>query len=139
MLAQEMVHEQRNIVRSLAERRHPDRYDSKTVVKIVAERAVSDHLLQIAIRGRNHADIDLDWTGLSNLVDLAFLQDAQDFDLQKDRQLTNLIEENGAPVSCLKLASLVGYRSGKRPATMAEELGLEEMFGNCAAINRYER
>ena len=46
LLLQKMIHEQRNVLQPLAQRRNLDRDDRQPVIKILAERAVLDLRLQ---------------------------------------------------------------------------------------------
>src|SRR5689334_19541501 len=57
---QELVREQLHVFRALAERWKIDLYDREPVVQILAKLAFADRLLQILVRRRNDADVDVD-------------------------------------------------------------------------------
>ena len=55
----EMVREQHHVVLTpLAKRGHVDRDDPQAVVQVLAELLTSDHRLEVAMRGRDDADVD---------------------------------------------------------------------------------
>ena len=57
--AEEMAHEVGNVLEPLAQRRQPQRHDVQPVEQILAEQALVDLLLQVAIGGGDDADIGL--------------------------------------------------------------------------------
>src|SRR5262249_54557048 len=62
-LLQEVLHEERNVLAALAERRQPHGDDVEAVEEILAERAVRDHLRELRKRGRGDSHVDLDRVG----------------------------------------------------------------------------
>ena len=139
MLIQEMVDEERDVVRTLAQRRHADRNHCQAVIQIVAKRAVRDHLLEVPVGRRDDANVHLNRTGLADLVDLALLQHPKDLHLKQHRQLADLVEKDGSAVGGFELPALVADRAGERSPLVAEQFGLEQLFRNGAAIDRHER
>jgi hypothetical protein len=71
----------RDVARALAQRRQHDREHVQPVVEVLAERAVGDLLLEIAVRRRHDAHVDLDRLGAADPFELALLQHAQQLDL----------------------------------------------------------
>ena len=67
------------------------------------------------------------------------LERAQELDLQLDRHLADLVEEQRAAVGRLELALLVRDRAGERALDVAEQLALEQVLGDRAAVDRDER
>src|SRR5258707_8274075 len=57
-LAEEKRAEMRNLLATLAQRRHVDSNDTQPVIQILAEPTFGDPLLQIGIRGGQHTHID---------------------------------------------------------------------------------
>jgi len=62
------------IVLSFPERRHDDRENVEPIIKILAKLLVLHRFLQIAVRRRKHADVDLDRSIPTDPLKLAFLQ-----------------------------------------------------------------
>jgi hypothetical protein len=67
------------------------------------------------------------------------LQHAQQLDLPGQRQLADLVEEDGAGVRALELAAPVVGRAGERALLVAEQFGFEQAVRNRAAVDRDER
>jgi hypothetical protein len=92
--------------------------------EIGPELALPDHGGQVAIRGRNHAHIDLAGRFVSPLRrDLAILKHAQEFCLHFQWQFAKFIEEEYAAVGLDKGAITSCYGTGERTFQMAEEEG----------------
>ena len=70
----------------------------------------------------------------------ALLQDAQELDLEGERHLADLVEEERAAVRAARSLPLVArVRAGEGAALVAEELALEQGLGDRAAVDRHER
>ena len=69
----------------------------------------------------------------------ALLDRAQQLRLHRQRQVADLVEEQRAAVGGLEEALAVVVRAGERALAVAEELGLEQVLGDRAAVDRHER
>ena len=76
VFAHEEFGQKRNVSGPFAKRRNRDRKDVETVKKVAAESLVLDLVCQIAIRGGDTADIDVDDAGAAQTAYLVFLKDA---------------------------------------------------------------
>src|SRR4029079_6889642 len=72
-------------------------------------------------------------------LDLALLEDAQELDLHVARQVTDLVEEQGAAVGGLEAALAARGGSGEGPLLVAEQLRLEDALRDGGAVDRHER
>ena len=72
---------------AIAQRRQRDREDVEPVVEVLAELAVGDQLLEVAVGRRDDAHVDLDRLGAADALELALLQHAQQLDLHLHRQV----------------------------------------------------
>ena len=72
------------------------------------------------MRGRQHTNIDLSGLGFSDSRDLLFLKDSKETGLNRGRDITNLVEEQGATMGRLKEALLVVKSAGKCPFLVSE-------------------
>jgi hypothetical protein len=72
-------------------------------------------------------------------IDLAFLQGAQQFDLDVERQFADFVEEQRAAVGLLELADALVGRAGERAFLVTEQDALDEVFGDRAAVDGHER
>ena len=75
--AQEVPGEQRDVLATLAKRRHRDRKDVETVVEVLAETARSHLLAKLAVGCGHDANVGLARSLLSHPLEAAFLQQAE--------------------------------------------------------------
>src|SRR6185436_15088668 len=94
---------------------------------------------QIAVRRRDQPDIGADGLVPAEPLERLVLQQAQDLRLQRERHVTDLVEQHGAAVALLELADATPLGAGERAALVAEQLALEEVFGDRGAVQREER
>src|ERR1035441_6297727 len=88
-LDEQILYQLWNIIRAVAERGKLQRDHCQPVVQILTERRILNHALQVAMRGGDDSDVYLDCTGCANLIDLPFLDEAQQLHLEFRRQLAN--------------------------------------------------
>ena len=67
------------------------------------------------------------------------LDDAEELRLQRERQLADLVEEDGAAVGRLEETGLGAIGSGEGAALVAEQLTGQQRLGEGAAIEAHER
>ena len=77
-----MLGEQRNVLAPVPERRQRHRNHVQAIEEILPERAFLHHLLQIAVGGGDHADIELHRARFTDALDFLFLQRAQQLRLK---------------------------------------------------------
>ena len=92
--------------RALAQRGQADRHDVEPVEEVLAERALRDELLQIAVRRRDEAHVDADRLDAADALELALLQRAEELHLHLDGDLADLVEEERAAVRELEAPRL---------------------------------
>ena len=102
-------------------RRNGEGHDVQPVVEVSPKRAVRDGLLEVAIRGRDHSNVDLDAAARADALDDLVLQDAEELGLQRRRQLADLVEKHRAAVGHLEPASLLCDRSSEGAALVTEQ------------------
>ena len=96
------------------------------IEQVFPERTVFDRLGQLAVAGRNNPHIDADRFAGAERGDLALLDGAQKLDLQGERDLGDLIQEQGATVGGLEHPVVIGNRAGKGAPAVTEELAVEQ-------------
>ncbi len=97
---------------ALAQRRIENRKHVEAVVQVAPELLVGDHLGEIAVGRRDEPDVDADGAVAAQPLELLFLQHAQEFRLQLERDVADLVEEQRAAVRQLEPADLL--RDGAR-------------------------
>src|SRR5262249_38622703 len=122
----EMVHQRVDVLQAFPERRHVDGKDVHAIVEIVAETPFADHLGEIAVGGRDHADVDLDRPRPTQALELQFLEHPEELRLELERKFPHLVQEERAAVGELEAADLLSDGVGEGSSLVAEELALEE-------------
>ena len=92
----------RNVVRAFAKRRNEDRYGRQPIVEILAERPVIRFGRQIAVGGRDDADVHFDRRGAADAFEFLFLQDTEQLRLQVEPHFRDFVEQQGATIRPLK-------------------------------------
>ncbi len=96
--------------RRCAQRREAERKDVEPVVEVFAEAPGGDFLAQPPVGGRQHAHVEGQRGAAAEPLDLALLQHAQQFGLQRQRHFGDLIQQQRAALRLLELAR-VGARA----------------------------
>ena len=91
------------------------------------------------MRGTDKANIDRFFDGRPDFPNSTLLDRPQQFDLHRQRQFCNFIEEQGSAGRSLKESLPIALGSGESALAVTEELGLHQSFRNRAAIYGDER
>src|SRR6185295_974982 len=105
------------------------------VVKIAAETSRRDLGLEILVRGRDDANVDLDRLLRADALKRLLLQDAQNLGLRLQAHVADLVEEERAGVGQLEFSLAVLDRAGERSLLVAEELRFDELLRNRGAVD----
>src|SRR5271157_4523729 len=138
ILAQEVIGEQRDVILALAERRQRDIDHVYPVEQLLAEASGLDLLFEVAVGRAQNADVEADRLVGAERIAFALLHRAQQLDLERKRQLADLVEEYGAFVRRLQESHLVLCRARECAALVAEQLAFEQVLGQRAAVDRQE-
>ena len=85
----------------------------EAVEEILAEAALGDLLLEVLVRGGEHADVDADGLLAAHALEGLLLQDAQHLGLGLEAHVADLVEEERAAVGELELAAPPRDRAGE--------------------------
>ena len=94
---------------------------------------------EIAVRRGDHAHVDAFGAAAADLLDLALLQRAQDLGLGAQAHVADLVEEQRAAVGLRELAGAGLDRARVAALHRAEQLALDELFGDRGAVHLDER
>src|SRR5690606_8429802 len=97
-LVQEMQGDDAHVPFALAQGRKVDGNDIQPVEKVQAETAFVDGRLQIDVGGRDDAEIHLYGFVAAHSFDSPLLDDPQQFRLEFDGQITDLVQEQGSAI-----------------------------------------
>ena len=133
-----MLGEQSGIAVALGKARNPDDDLGEAIIEIVAERARRDHCVEV-LMGRTHdPGVDCDRLASADPLDHPLLQESQQLDLKRQRNVADLVEEQCPAMGELDLALGRLDRAGEGALFVAEQFGLEQVFGDRRAIDRDE-
>ena len=91
------------------------------------------------MRGGDDADADADWALTADADHFAVLHDAQQAHLRGERQLADFVEEQRATVGLLEPALPPRLRAGEGAGLVPEELRVDQLGSNRAAVHAAER
>ena len=103
-------------------------------MEVRPERAGGNRFLEVRVARRDQPDVDLDRLGAAQTLELSLLQDAEQLDLRRRVEVTDLIQKQGAAVGQLKAPFLAAFGASERPLLVAEQLGLDQRVGNAAQL-----
>ena len=138
-LANDGPHQLRDVLAPLAQRRQPDRKDAQPVVEVVAERTVSHHSPEVAVRRGDDAHIHFLRLRRPEPFERSLLQHAQQLGLQFERQIANLVEEEGAVMRELEASLPRRHGAGECAARVAEQLAFNQRRRQRRAVDDDER
>src|SRR6202035_557935 len=108
-------------------------------VEVVPKFVPLHHVLQVSV-GRSHEpNVDLVSPCAAQALELLLLQNTQQFGLQCQWNISDLIQEEGPFVSQFKATDSVRDSSRKCTLLMAEKLTFQQIEGNGSTIQLYER
>src|SRR5436309_6066940 len=129
---QEIFRQQGNILAAFAQSRHLDLDNRNSEIKIFAEGAFADHLIEIAVRSTNHSHIYRMWKVGSKTLHGPFLQNAQQLGLQWQREIANLVNKNRSAVGLFKSSAPALAGASKGTALMTEQFIVNQRVGKRA-------
>ncbi len=135
-LLEKCARQERDIVTPIAEGGQFDGHHVEPVVEILAKLPVSRQLMEVTVRGRDHADIDLGLTGTTEPRDAPLLKNPKERRLQGQRHGGDLIEKKRPTVGLFEFAFPASVGAGERSLLVAEEFGLDQALGDRGAVDR---
>src|SRR5205807_7871884 len=111
----------------------------EAVVEVLAELATVHRLLQMAIRGGDHARVDLDHRVAPDAREAKVLEHVEELGLENERQLRDLVQVDRALVRVLELPRFPPVRAREGALLVAEELGLEQPGRDRGTVDLDER
>ena len=138
-LGQDLVGKQLHIIPPVSQRRGTQPHHIEPVIEILAKTPLRNSLFYIDIGRSNHPDIDAARGMTADHLDTLLLQEAQQGDLIFQRQFADLIEKQGAAISRLNLAYLVGLSPCERALHMAKQLRLDQLMRHGATVHGHKR
>ena len=136
---EEMAGEGLDVLAPPSQWRDDDLHHLQAEIEIAAELVGCDRILEIAVGGRDNADIDLHPLAAADSFEGMPLENAEKLRLDRLAHLADLVEEQRAPMSGLELPRLPFGGAGKGALLVPEQLALEERFGQRRAVEADKR
>ena len=130
-----MADQQGNVGPTLAQGRQLDTHDVEPVEEVLPEPSPGHHLLQVEVGGRNDAHVHPHRLPAAEGVELPVLEDPEQLGLQRQGQVADFVQEDGAAVGELEAAGLVAFGPSESPLDVAEKLGFEQVLGHRGAVD----
>ena len=134
-----MPRQQLDVPATAAQGRNLETDGGHAIVEILAEQAFPDHGSQIAVGSRQHPHIHANFTSAAHVAEHRSIQDSQQVGLRGLADLSDLVEKDGAAMGHLKEPGFRPVGPCERPALVAEQLALQQVFLQCGAIHNHER
>ena len=135
---EESRRERGDFLTALTQRRNTDVDNGQTIEEIFAEVAVRERLVEVSIRRRDDARVDLDALAPADPRERQILKDVQQLGLQREGQIADLVEVDRAVVRVLELSELAPIRAGEGAALVAEQLGFQQLRRHRRAVHLHE-
>src|SRR2546427_744980 len=100
-----------------------------------AAAALADEAGEVAVRGGDHPHVDPERVLASDPLERLLLERAQDLRLGLEAHVPDLVQEERAAVGHLELPAAARQRPGERALLMAEQLGLDQLFGDRGTVD----
>jgi len=136
---EEIFGEKTDVLLAAAQRREVEADDVEPVKKILAELFFGHLGLEVFVCRGDDAHIGLDGLVAADAGERPVLQHAQEFALDGERHVADLVEKEGAAVALLEPADTLGAGPGEGTFFVTEEFAFEEIFRNGRAIDGKER
>ena len=112
-----MSREGEDVLRTFAQRGQLHRKDVEAVVEVPPEQAARDHLVEVAVGARDDAHVDPARTVGADGRDGAFLEHAQERDLESRARVAHFVEEDAAAVGLHEETRTILVAPVKAPRT----------------------
>ena len=136
---EKIIHEQRNVVGTVAQRRDVDAHDVEAIKQILAKLFRGDGGFERLVRRGDDAHVHLNRLVAADTLKSSTLQHAQNFRLRRGCHVADFVEENRAFVALLEFSDALVGRAGERAAFVAEQFAFQKLFRNRGAIDGKKR
>ena len=131
----EVFGEETDIFGALSKRRELDTNDIEAVEEVLSEAAVGHLLFEIFVRCGDDTDIGLDHLVTADAGEFPVLEHAQNFGLELDGHVADLVEEEGAAVALFEAACALRYGTGESAFFVTEQFAFEELLGDGGTVD----
>src|ERR1700758_2467106 len=134
-----MGRKNRNVFLPVSQRYRFDGKDIQSIIQIASEAAGCDLLQQVPVSRCNDPHISAPRSILSHSFVRFLLEDPEQLTLHFQRDLTDLVKEQGSAGRGLEATYPVPNRASKRPSDVTEEFAFIQFSWDTSAINLNQR
>ncbi|OLB18888.1 MAG: hypothetical protein AUH12_01385 [Gemmatimonadetes bacterium 13_2_20CM_69_8] len=134
----EMLHQRRNVLGPLAQRRDVHRQHVQPEQQVLAELSLLRGLAQVLVGRRDHAHLHGERPLATESLDHAGLEHAQQLRLGLEAQVADLVQEQRAAVGELEATHPPLGSARERTSLVAEHLRLDQVLRNGRAVDAHE-
>ena len=131
---EEMPGQRLDIIDAFAQGRDMNGDHAHAVIEVFPELSLRHHGFQVAVGGRNQADIHGDVLRAAERAHFPLLQDAQELDLHGEAGFSDFVEEKGPAVGRFDNSLFVGVGAGKSAPEVAEKFTLRSVSGKAPQL-----
>src|SRR5439155_10871856 len=135
----EMSHEQRNVFRAFTQRRDLDGENIQPVVEVATKMLLGHHPFQVAMGRRHKPSVDSPRSWAPQALEFPLLQNAQQFWLEFQGDITDFVQKQRALVRQLQPATLLCDCTGEGTPLVPEKFTLQQTAGNGSAVEFDQR
>src|SRR5438105_2442742 len=121
-----MLHQQRNILPALSQRRNRNGKYVESVKQVDAKPSFLNHVAQVVVSGGDDTHVRADGMCAAKPLEFVLLQHAQQLWLQLRRDVADLIQKYGSSVGQLKASDALGNGAGEGSPLVAEQLAFQQ-------------
>ncbi len=133
--AGEVFDEGGDVFGAFAQGREDNGNDVEAIEEILSECAFAHEGFQVAVGGGDDAHVGLSGAGLPHRLKFAFLEDTEEFDLERGGDFTDFVKKDGAGVGGFEESLSIGDGASEGSFDVAEERAFKEGFGESAAVD----
>src|SRR6185295_3666918 len=126
--------QQRHILAALSKRRHFERNHIEPIEQVGAKLAALDLFIQSFVCSGNDPDIDSNRCVRSKRFKALLFKNSKHLRLDSQTHIADFVEQQRSAVGLLELASLCLSCAGERAFGVAEQFGLDQLFGYRCAV-----
>jgi len=134
-LVEKMDQQARDVLLALAKRRRLQGEDVQAVIEVRPKRTLLGQGGQILVGGGQDAHVHLPGLVAAEALEFPVLEHAQQLGLEPQRQLTDLVQKDGALAGLFETAGLGLVGAGEGTLLIAEQLRFQEIFRNGGAVD----
>ena len=133
-----MFEQEWDVFAAFVERGHLDHDDCQAVVEVFAEAPVGDLFPEVFVGGSQHPHVYLDFFGVADPGDFAFLQSPKHFCLCIQAHIADLIQKERAAIGRLEFAGPVGDGPRERAFFVSKQFAFNQFSRDGRAVDFYD-